>query len=416
MRLPAVHLITDGDSQVNVSEIARRALAGLPATTAAVHVRDKRLGGRDLLALARRLRAVTRDAGQLLLVNDRVDVALAAGADGVHLPSAGIPAREARRLLGPAALVGVSCHSADDVRRARDGGADYATFGPVFDTPSKRAYGAPVGLAALADAARLGLPLVALGGIDVRNAAAAREAGASAVAAIRAWVAAEDPAAAVRALAAPAVAGRHGHRHGHAHGHHDRRHGNPDDLDAYIARMLEPDRDTWQRPADVLRALRVRPGLRICEVGAGPGYFTLPLARAVAPGGRVVAVEVAPEILAILRERLAAAGAGDVAVVHGGDDDPRLPPGEAFDLVLLVNTFHHFRDGAAYLAKLREQLAPGGRLANVDFHPGELPVGPPPEHKVSKEEFLAEARAAGLELEREETFLPWQYFVVLAAR
>jgi thiamine-phosphate pyrophosphorylase len=201
MRSPAVHLIGDAALVPDLVAAARRALAGVPPGAAAVHLREKALGGRALLALARALREATREAGQLLLVNDRLDVALLAGADGVHLPSAGVSPGDARALLGPAALVGVSCHSADDVRRARDGGADYATFGPVADTPSKRAYGPPVGLAALADAARLGLPLVALGGVDVATAAAARAAGAAGVAAIRAWLCAADPASAVRALA-----------------------------------------------------------------------------------------------------------------------------------------------------------------------------------------------------------------------
>ena len=133
-------------------------------------------------------------------MNDRLDVALACGADGVHLPSAGVPPADARRLLGPGALIGVSCHSEADVLRAREGGASYATFGPILDTPSKRAYGAPVGLDALRGAVRLGLPLVALGGVDARSAPLARAAGAHGVAAIRAWLLGTDPAAAVRAL------------------------------------------------------------------------------------------------------------------------------------------------------------------------------------------------------------------------
>jgi thiamine-phosphate pyrophosphorylase len=145
------------------------------------------------------------DRGQLFLVNDRLDVALAALADGVHLPAAGIPPGDARRLLGPAALVGVSCHSSDDVRRARDAGASFATFGPVFDTPSKRAYGPPLGLSALREAATFGLPLVALGGVDASRAPAAFAAGAVGVAAIRAWLEGADPAASVRALAAGAA-------------------------------------------------------------------------------------------------------------------------------------------------------------------------------------------------------------------
>jgi thiamine-phosphate pyrophosphorylase len=200
MALPLVHMITDRRLAPDLPARAEAALAGLPPGTAAIHLREKDLGGRELLALACALRAVCRARGQLLLVNDRLDVALAAGADGVHLPAAGVPAADARRLLGPAALVGVSCHSAAEVARARDGGASFATFSPIYDTPSKRAYGPPLGIAALREAARLGLPLVALGGVDAGRVAEVRAAGASGVAAIRAWLAGADPAAAVRAL------------------------------------------------------------------------------------------------------------------------------------------------------------------------------------------------------------------------
>lgn len=200
MDVPVVHLITDRRLATQLAARAEAALRGLPPGTVALHLREKDLGGRALLLLARALGEVCRATGQRFVVNDRLDVALACGADGVHLPSAGVPPADARRLLGPGALVGVSCHSEAEVRRAREGGASYATFGPVHDTPSKRAFGAPVGLEALRAAARLGLPLIALGGIDARRAPEARAAGAHGVAAIRAWLEGPDPAAAVRAL------------------------------------------------------------------------------------------------------------------------------------------------------------------------------------------------------------------------
>jgi thiamine-phosphate pyrophosphorylase len=201
MDLPVVHLITDRRLARDLAARADVALAGLAPGTAALHLREKDLGGRELLALARALGAVCRRRGQLLVVNDRLDVALAAGAGGVHLPSAGIPPADARRLVGAACLVGVSCHSAEDVARARACGADFAFLSPIHDTPSKRAYGPPLGIAALRGAAALGLPLVALGGIDAARAAEARAAGAIGVAAIRAWLEGPDPAAAVRRLA-----------------------------------------------------------------------------------------------------------------------------------------------------------------------------------------------------------------------
>jgi thiamine-phosphate pyrophosphorylase len=200
MAVPVVHLITDRRLRGDLAAHARAALAGLLPGRAAIQLREKDLGGRDLLALARALLPVCRAAGQLLLVNDRVDVALAAGADGVHLPAAGVPAADARRLLGPGALVGVSCHSAADVLRAREAGADYATVSPVYDTPSKRAYGPPVGLGALADAARLGLPVLALGGVSPARVPEVLAAGARGVAVIRAWLEPDDPAAAVAGL------------------------------------------------------------------------------------------------------------------------------------------------------------------------------------------------------------------------
>jgi thiamine-phosphate pyrophosphorylase len=198
--LPRVHLITDREVCPDPVAAARAALDGLPPSCVAIHLREKELPGGPLLSLARALADEVHRAGQLLLVNDRVDVALAAGADGVHLPSAGVSPSDARRLLGDGVLVGVSCHGAEDVRRAREGGADYATFSPLFDTPSKRRYGSPVGLEALRAAAALGLPLVGLGGVGPENAAAVLDAGAMGVAAIRAWLAGPDPGAAVRAL------------------------------------------------------------------------------------------------------------------------------------------------------------------------------------------------------------------------
>lgn len=202
MGVPVVHLITDRALCADLPARVRAALAGLPPGRAAVHLREKGLPGRALVGLARELLAACREAGQLLVVNDRADVALACGADGVHLPAAGLPPAEARRLLGPEMHIGVSCHSERDVSRALAGGADWATFGPILDTPSKHAYGPPLGFEALARASRLGLPLVALGGIDPSSAAAAAAARAAAVGVIRAWLLGPDPARVVAALAA----------------------------------------------------------------------------------------------------------------------------------------------------------------------------------------------------------------------
>ena len=150
----------------------------------ALQVRQKDLPDRELLAEVRQAR---RDfaAPRLLLVNGRLDVALAAAGDGVHLPGDGVPVAALRRRFGSAVVIGCSTHRVEEVEAARAAGADYATFGPVFPTPSKMRYGRPPGLEGLSQAAALGLPILALGGIDAGRVAEVAAAGAAGVAGIR---------------------------------------------------------------------------------------------------------------------------------------------------------------------------------------------------------------------------------------
>ncbi|MFL5412994.1 MAG: class I SAM-dependent methyltransferase [Myxococcales bacterium] len=198
------------------------------------------------------------------------------------------------------------------------------------------------------------------------------------------------------------------HPHEHQHG----KHGNPEDVDSYIARMEEPGRAAWQKPDEVLKALGLAQGQVVCDIGAGPGYFALRAARL---GTQVFAVDVEPRILQALQKRIAKSGLRTVTPVLGLDDDPLIPE-RACDLVLVVDTYHHFPDGPAYLQRLARSLKPGGRIANIDFHKRELPVGPPVQHKVTRDDFLRDAQAAGLELDKEYDFLPYQYFLVLRPR
>ena len=144
-------------------------------------------------------------AGAALLINDRLDVALACDADGVHLPRHGMRVAEARALLGAQRLIGVSTHAPVEVADAAAAGADFAVFGPLFDTPSKRPYGSPLGLDALATAraAAPALPLLAIGGIDAARVLDVCARGADGVAVIRAVLGAQDAMAAARALLRP---------------------------------------------------------------------------------------------------------------------------------------------------------------------------------------------------------------------
>jgi len=226
---------------------------------------------------------------------------------------------------------------------------------------------------------------------------------------------------AVLAGTASAVRSQEAHPHPPPHEHHAPRehpggaHGNPADLDAYAAHLESAERAAWQKPDQVVAALGLKPGQTACDVGAGPGYFTLRLARTVGADGRVFAVDVEPRLLSLLAARLAAAGLANVTPVLARPDDPLLPRA-ACDVVLIVDTYHHFPDGPAYLRGLRRVVTPGGRIVNIDFHKRETPVGPPLAHRIAREDFLRDAAAAGLTVASEETFLPHQYFLVLRAR
>jgi thiamine-phosphate pyrophosphorylase len=182
-----------------VLALVERAVA---ARVTLVQLREKNLSARVLCELAARAARLARGSATRVLVNDRADVARAAGCDGVQLTTRSLEPAVVRRAFGADFIIGVSAHTLSEARAARDGGADFALLGPVFDTPSKRAYGPPLGLEALREAARALSPfaLVALGGVTLENARACLDAGARGVAAIRLFADAPDLAAVVRAV------------------------------------------------------------------------------------------------------------------------------------------------------------------------------------------------------------------------
>ena len=198
--------MTATPSTPSQSEEFARLLALITAAVRArinlVQLREKNLTARSLYELTTRAAAITRGSATRLLVNDRADIARAAHADGVHLTTRSLEAHTIRRAFGADFLIGVSTHSVAEARAALEGGADFATFGPVFETASKRAYGPAVGLDLLQEAARAlsPFPLLALGGITLDNAAAALRAGASGIAAIRLFNDPHTLAATVRAI------------------------------------------------------------------------------------------------------------------------------------------------------------------------------------------------------------------------
>jgi SAM-dependent methyltransferase len=185
----------------------------------------------------------------------------------------------------------------------------------------------------------------------------------------------------------------------------------PEELRGALKRQLAPRRAKWQRPAAVVRALRLRRGQVIAEVGAGPGYFTPRLARAVGPSGHVYALDPEPAVLDVMRKRIKRAGVRNVTPVLSRDDDPLLPAGRC-DLAVIINVYHHMHGGAAFLRRLVSRLARGARVVNVDWNE-DSEFGPPPRRRVPRARFLRDARRAGLKLVAERSFLPHQYFLEL---
>lgn len=151
-----------------------------------IQLREKDLEGRELAGLAGAAVEAARGSGTRIVINDRLDVAMAVGAQGVHLGGQSAPPEAVRCQVKRDFLVGVSCHSLEDALRAEAGGANYILLGPVFDTPSKRRYGAPLGLDKLSEVSkRITIPVLALGGITVERVRTCLEAGATGIAAIR---------------------------------------------------------------------------------------------------------------------------------------------------------------------------------------------------------------------------------------
>lgn len=190
-----------------IARILQSAQIALAAGVDWVQVREKDLPGGRLLELARRIvcfaeeQAVETESHPRIIINDRLDVALAARADGVHLGRESAPAHEVVRWCraGTAPngfVIGVSCHNVEEAREAENAKTDYIFFGPVFETPSKQAFGTPQGIERLAEVCRaVAVPVIAIGGLDEENAASCIRAGASGIAAIRMFQRSPDPQA-----------------------------------------------------------------------------------------------------------------------------------------------------------------------------------------------------------------------------
>ena len=199
------------------------------------------------------------------------------------------------------------------------------------------------------------------------------------------------------------------HRHAHAMTHRF------ENADAWARHFEDPERAAWQKPDAVVSALHLAPDARVADVGAGTGYFSVRLARAV-PRGKVYASDIEPDMIRYLRERADEEGLANLVAVQGRPDDPALP--EPVDLVFLCDVVHHIADRTAFFTRVRDELAPAGRVVIVDFEP-DAPAdapGPPPEHRLSPERIAEELGPAGLRLEHaDRELLPHQYVLTFTA-
>lgn len=203
------------------------------------------------------------------------------------------------------------------------------------------------------------------------------------------------------ALAGPAVAqDQHQHRR-------------PDDIKQYLEHLDSAERDRYQKPAEVIEALKVKPGMAVADLGSGSGYFTRRFVEAVTETGMVYAVDVEPEMLAYAKESVVHMHIAYTAeFILARPDDPKLPY-ESVDLIFVCNTIHHLDERATYFRNIQSSLKPGARIAIIDFYPDERSgdLGFPKHHLVSRDRVIQEMTAAGYRLEREHSFLPKQYFL-----
>ena len=180
------------------------------------------------------------------------------------------------------------------------------------------------------------------------------------------------------------------------------------DADRWAKIFDDPARDDWQRPHQVIQALRLAPDAAVADIGAGTGYFTVRIAH-MTPGAHVYAEDIEPDMIKYISERIRRERLSNVTPLLGRPDDPMLPV--SVDLALVVDTYHHIGDRQAYFRRLRERLKPAGEVAIIDFTKSSS-VGPPPAERLAADEVKNEMAQAGYALAAEHSFLPNQYFLI----
>ena len=187
------------------------------------------------------------------------------------------------------------------------------------------------------------------------------------------------------------------------------------DSNAYIAMLDDPKRDAYQKPHEVITALKLKAGEVIADIGAGSGYFTFRLAHHVGDTGRVYAVDVNPDLIVHLNRRIRDLKLKNVVTILCAPDDPLLADA-SIDRFFICDTWHHIENHDRYLTLLKKMLKPGGEIVMIDFKKAETPMGPPMEMRIARADLLREMEVNGFRLEAEHTFLPYQYFLVFKVK
>jgi len=174
--------------------------------------------------------------------------------------------------------------------------------------------------------------------------------------------------------------------------------------------LMRRVREEEEGPSQMRAQLQIKPGMTVCDMGCGSGYHTLPLAEMVGDKGTVYAVDVQPEMIAMLNKNIESKGLKNIIPIHSSFSDPKLPPNTC-DLILLVDVYHEFSHPVQMLAGMRAALKPGGQLVLVEFRAEDPAVPIKPEHKMSKAQITKEMNANGLQLTRQFDGLPWQHLM-----
>ncbi len=175
------------------------------------------------------------------------------------------------------------------------------------------------------------------------------------------------------------------------------------------AKMFEnPERDEWQKPEFVIQSMGIQPDAIIVDIGSATGYFPVRFAKVV-PYGKVIGVDVEKDMVDYLNNRAQKEGLHNLVSILGKYHDPKIP--EQADFVFICNTYHHIDDRVVYFKNIKSKYKPGGKLVIVDFRKGDLPVGPPDEHKLSPENVIKELEKAGYVITNHQKDLPYQYIL-----